>query len=66
MRLSLFKRLTFGYAAILLLLLFLGGYVTLQLQELNRRTLAITEIDSTTVRLAENIADTLITQESFE
>ncbi len=66
MRLSLFKRLTFGYAAILLLLLFLGGYVTLQLKELNRRTLAITEIDSTTVRLAENIADTLITQESFE
>ncbi|MCG6905700.1 MAG: HAMP domain-containing histidine kinase [Desulfobacteraceae bacterium] len=66
MRLSLFKRLTFGYTAILLLLIFLGGYVTLQLQELNRHSLSITEIDSTTVRLAENITDTLITQESFE
>jgi two-component system, NtrC family, sensor histidine kinase GlrK len=66
MRMPLFKRLTFGYAAILMLLFFLGGYVTLQLRELNRHTLSINEIDSTTVRLAEKIADTLITQESFE
>lgn len=66
MQISLFKRLTFGHAAILMLLIFLGGYVTLRLQELNQHTLSITEVDSTTVRLAETLADTLITQESFE
>lgn len=66
MRLSLFNRLTFGYAAILMLLIFLAGYVSLQLQQLDRHSLSITEIDGTTLRLAEKITATLITQESYE
>ncbi len=36
MKLTILKRLIFGYATIMLLIVFLGGYVSLQLNKLNR------------------------------
>jgi two-component system sensor histidine kinase GlrK len=66
MRFTIFKRLTIGYAAIMILVIFLGVYVTLKLIQLNRLTRDVALVDSATVGQIDNIFDTLFTQVSFE
>lgn len=55
MQLTIFKRLTLGYGAFVILLLGLGIYVSVQLNRLNRLTWAVVMRDGETVRLAESL-----------
>ena len=66
MRLTIFKRLTFGYGAIILLIIFLGGYVTLKLDQLNQLTRVIASVDSTVIKLTEDLLDAIFSQVGFE
>ncbi len=66
MKLTILKRLIFGYATIMLLFIFLGGYITLQLNKINRFVREISEVDGTTIDLTERLSDTLFTQVGFE
>jgi two-component system sensor histidine kinase GlrK len=66
MKFTILKRLIFGYATIMLLFVFLGGYITLQLNKLNRFVREISSVDGTTIDLTERLSDTLFTQVGFE
>lgn len=66
MKLTILKRLIFGYVAMMLLVAFLGGYVTLKLNKLNQLAGAIASVDSVTIRPIENLLDTILSQVSFE
>lgn len=66
MQLSIFKRLTIGYLAIMLFVVFLGVYVTLKLNQLSRITHAVISVESTGIRLTENLLEALFSQRSFE
>jgi two-component system sensor histidine kinase GlrK len=66
MRLTIFKRLIMGYAAIMILVIFMGGYVTLKLIQINRLTRDAALVDSATVGQVDQLFDTLFTQVSFE
>ena len=66
MKLTIFKRLTFGYAAILLLVLFLGVYVTLKLNQLNGLSREIATVHVNRLTLTEHFLDKLFSQVSFE
>ena len=66
MKFTILKRLIFGYAAIMLLMIFLGGYITLQLNKLNRFVREISSVDGTTIDLTERLSDKLFSQVGFE
>ena len=65
MKLTIFKRLTFGYAAIMLVVVFLGIYVTLNLKRLNYLTHSINSVDSATIRLIERLQAQIFSQVGF-
>jgi two-component system sensor histidine kinase GlrK len=65
-QLTIFKRLTIGYLAIMLVVVFLGVYVTLKLSHLDRITHAVVSVESTGIRLTESLVETLISQRGFE
>jgi two-component system sensor histidine kinase GlrK len=66
MKLTILKRLIFGYATIMLLVVFLGGYVSLQQNKLNRFVREIASVDSITIDLTERLSDKLFSQVRFE
>ena len=66
MQFTIFTRLTFGFLAIMGVVIFLGSYVTLKLNQLNDLTHAIASVDSAGIRLTENVSDALLSQVSFE
>jgi len=66
MRFTIFKRLTIGYAAIMMLVVFMGVYVTLKLSQINRLTREAALVDSVTVGQIDQLFDTLFGQVSFE
>ena len=66
MKLTIFKRLTLGYAAILLLVVFLSVYVTLTLNQLNGLSREIATVHVNRLTIAEHILDKLFSQVSFE
>jgi two-component system sensor histidine kinase GlrK len=66
MKFTILKRLIFGYATIILLIVFLGGYITLQLNKLNRFVLEISSVDGITIDLTERLSDKLFAQVRFE
>lgn len=66
MKFSIFKRLTFGYATILLLVVFLGVYVTVKLNQLNGLSREIASVHATRLTLTEHVLEKLFSQISFE
>jgi len=64
-KLTIFERLTIGYVAMMVLVLFLGAYATLKLNRINRITLNIDRIDDATIRMAEQLSDRLFSQIGF-
>ena len=66
MKFTILKRLIFGYATIMLLIVFLGGYVSLQQNKLNRFVREIASVDGTTIDLTERLSNKLFTQVGFE
>ena len=66
MKFTILKRLIFGYAAIMFLMVFLGVYITLQLNKLDRFVREISSVDGTTIDLTERLSDKLFSQVGFE
>jgi two-component system sensor histidine kinase GlrK len=66
MQLTIFKRLALGYLAIMILIIFLGVYVTIKLNQLNRVAHAVISVDSAAIRVTENLSEALLSQEGFE
>ena len=66
MKFTIFKRLIFSYISILLLVVFLTGYITIKLNQLNNLTRAIATVDSRIIVLIERLLDSIISQVSFE
>jgi len=66
MKFTIFKRITLGYATVLILVVFFGLYVTMQLNRLNRITKAVATVDSATISIIERLLDDFFTQVSFE
>jgi len=66
MRFTIFKRLTFGYLAIMMLVLFLVIFVTIKLNQLTRLTRAASSVDAQTVRLTERLSNNLFSMIGFE
>jgi two-component system sensor histidine kinase GlrK len=59
MKLTIFKRLLFGYMAIMLLVAGLGIFLTIQLNRLNRLAYSATSVDGEIIRSAQSISDAL-------
>ena len=66
MRFTIFKRLTIGYATIMILVFFMGLYVTLKLIQISHPTRDAALVDSATVGQLDQLIDTLFTQVGFE
>jgi two-component system sensor histidine kinase GlrK len=66
MRFTIFKRLTFGYLAIMMLVLFLVIFVTFKLNQLTRLTRAASSVDGQTARLSERLSNNMFSMVSFE
>jgi len=66
MKFTILKRLIFGYAVIMLLIVFLGVYITLQLNKLNRFVREISSVDGITIGLTERLSDKLFSQVGFD
>jgi two-component system sensor histidine kinase GlrK len=66
MRFTIFKRLTLGYLAIMLFVVFLGVYVTIKLNQLDRIARAVVSVDSAAITLAENLLEALFSQDAFQ
>jgi two-component system sensor histidine kinase GlrK len=66
MQLTIFKRLTIGYVAIMFAVLCLGVYVTFKLNQLNRISQDIIAVESAGIRLAEDLLSALLTLRGFE
>ena len=66
MKLTIFTRLTLGYAAILVLIIFLGVYVALKLNQIGRLTREIAATDSKKIAIVEHLSDQIFSQIGFE
>jgi two-component system, NtrC family, sensor histidine kinase GlrK len=66
MRFTIFKRLTFGYLAIMMLMLFFVVFVSVKLNQLSRLTRAASSIDGQMVRLTERLSNNMYSMVSFE
>jgi two-component system sensor histidine kinase GlrK len=66
MKFTILKRLTFGYIAIMVLVIFLGAHATLKLNQLNHITRDIASVDGSTIRLTERLQEGLFSQIGFE
>ena len=56
----------FGYMVIMLFVIFLAGYMTLNLNRLNHLTRSIASLDSKTIGSIERLRDAIFSQVSFE
>ena len=63
---TIFKRLGLGYLVILLVVIVLGVYSTLKLDQLSQITRSISSIDSETIRVANRLRDDVLSQRGFE
>ena len=63
--LTIFKRLTIGYVTIMLMVLFMGYYSAVKLNQINRIFLNINQVEELTIELAERISNSMLSQISF-
>lgn len=66
MKLTIFRRLVISYLVIIVLTVCLGIYTVLRLNQLSRIINYIISVDNITIKLAEELTDTLFTQIGFE
>ncbi len=65
MKITIFKRLTFGYAAIMLMIIFIGIYLPFKLKQINDLTRSTAEIDGAGIRIAKHLQETIYAQVGF-
>ena len=66
MEFTIFKRLFFSYLVMMLFVIFLAGYMTFKLNQLNHLTRSIAFVDSTTIGIIERLSEAIYSQVSFE
>ncbi|RLB84137.1 MAG: sensor histidine kinase [Deltaproteobacteria bacterium] len=66
MKLTIFKRLTLGNMTIMLMVIYMGIYVTFKLNRLNLITCSIESVDARSIRLLEHLSNTMFSHVSFE
>ncbi|MGB5156867.1 sensor histidine kinase [Desulfobacterium sp. N47] len=66
MKLTIFARLMIGYIAIILLIIYLGIYAHLRLNQVNQNIAYIISVDDTTTSITAELKDCLLTQLEFE
>jgi len=62
---SIFKRLSIGYGAMMVLVLCMGVYSTLKLNQINRISRSIDQVDDAVIRRAQQISEILYSQVGF-
>jgi two-component system sensor histidine kinase GlrK len=66
MRFTIFKRMASGYALIMLMVVFMGIYVTLKLNQLTEINYKIARVDGAIIRMGEQLLESLFSQAGFE
>ena len=66
MKLTIFKRLTIGYAAIIIIFILQGGYTIFTLKKLNHLTSTVVLIDSGIIKPTKHIVDMTLSQIGFD
>ena len=66
MKLSIFSRMMIGYFAIFLLVVAVSSYTILKIQQLNRMTRYILEIDHRLLEYEKKMANSILSQSRFE
>ncbi len=65
MKITIFKRLVFGYAAIMLMIVFMGVYLPFKIKQINDLTRSASLIDGAAIRNAKHLQDIIYAQISF-
>ncbi|MBL0701015.1 MAG: hypothetical protein JJV92_09055, partial [Desulfosarcina sp.] len=65
MKITIFKRLTLGYAAIMLMIIFIGVYLPFELKQINDLTRSVAEIDGASIRIAKHLQEAIYAQMGF-
>jgi len=66
MRFTIFKRMASGYALIMLMVIFMGIYVTLKLNQLTEINYKIARVDGAMISMGEQLLESLFSQAGFE
>jgi two-component system sensor histidine kinase GlrK len=66
MKFTIFKRMACGYALIMVMVIFMGIYVTLRLNQLTDLNYTIARVDGAMIRIGENLLELLFSQVGFE
>ena len=65
MKITIFKRLVFGYAAIMLMLIFIGIYLPLKLKKINDLTRTVAAVDEASIRIVKHLQESIYAQTGF-
>ena len=63
---TIFKRLSLGYLVILFVVITLGVYSTVKLDQLNQIARSVNSVESETIRMANRLRDSILSQRGFE
>jgi two-component system sensor histidine kinase GlrK len=66
MRFTIFKRMASGYALIMLMVIFMGIYVTLKLNQLTEINHKVARVDGAIITMGEQLLESLFSQAGFE
>jgi two-component system sensor histidine kinase GlrK len=66
MRFTIFKRMASGYALIMVMVIFMGIYVTLKLNQLTAINYNIAKVDGAIISIGEQLLESLFSQAGFE
>jgi len=66
MKFTIFKRMASGYGLIMLMVIFMGIYVTLKLNQLAEINYKIARVDGAVIRMGEQLLESLFSQAGFE
>ncbi len=66
MKFTIFKRMAFGYALIMLMVVFMGIYVTLKVNQLTGLNYRVARVDGAIISMGEQLLESLFSQAAFE
>lgn len=66
MKFTIFKRMAFGYALIMLMVVFMGIYVTLKVDQLTGINYRVAKVDGAMISMGEQLLESLFSQAGFE
>ena len=65
MKITIFKRLVFSYAAIMLMIIFIGIYLPLKLKQINDLTRNVAVVDEASIRIVKHLQESIYAQIGF-